>query len=150
LQAVPKEGSLPKDLSGEKTVKELLKLCDAFDAGALPPERLCELVALARKAATKRAKESVEHRIPEDFTLTPAMREFAEGKGIEDPDDVFDAFYDWHRQKGTLYVDWEAAFRTWVRNQIKFNPPAPRRPDPPRQSSLFDITNRPELMPRRR
>jgi hypothetical protein len=32
-----------------------------------------------------------------------------------------EAFRDHHRNKGTLGSDWEAGFRTWVRNEIKFS-----------------------------
>ena len=33
------------------------------------------------------------------------------------------AFKDFHISKGTLFLDFDRAFRTWCRNALKFNPP---------------------------
>lgn len=61
--------------------------------------------------------------IPNDFSLTDKMKEYAHGKGITNGkcEELFEAFYDWHKAKGDLMADWVAAWRTWVRNDIKFN-----------------------------
>jgi len=34
---------------------------------------------------------------------------------------ITDAFIDFHRAKGSVFKDWTAAWRTWVRNEIKFS-----------------------------
>lgn len=33
---------------------------------------------------------------------------------------MFERFADYHRSKGNLMADWDAAWRTWVRNQVEF------------------------------
>ena len=41
----------------------------------------------------------------------------------------FEAFSDFHRAKGSTFLDWPAALRTWLRNAVKFrrdHPSAPR------------------------
>ena len=31
-----------------------------------------------------------------------------------------DTCLDWHRMKGNMYADWEAAFRNWLRKKMQF------------------------------
>jgi epoxyqueuosine reductase QueG len=33
-------------------------------------------------------------------------------------------FLDWHRAKGSLFKDWNAAWRSWIRKAAEFNPNA--------------------------
>jgi hypothetical protein len=37
-----------------------------------------------------------------------------------DLEDQIEAFRDYHLKKGNEYADWDAAFRTWMRNSKKF------------------------------
>jgi len=61
-------------------------------------------------------------KIPADFMLTEKLIEFAKSQGINgNVQQIFDQFKDHHKNKGTLGLDWEAGWRTWVRNEIKFN-----------------------------
>jgi hypothetical protein len=48
-----------------------------------------------------------------DFAISQG---FCERQAIE----MFIEFRDYHVGKGSLMADWSAAWRTWVRNQIKF------------------------------
>jgi len=47
-------------------------------------------------------------------------REYAWSVGV-DPKQIADAFKDYHLAHGSLMADWHAAWRTWVRNSIKFS-----------------------------
>lgn len=60
--------------------------------------------------------------IPDDFILSDKMKEYAHQKGIVNGkcEELFEAFFDWHKAKGDLMADWVAAWRTWVRNDIKY------------------------------
>jgi hypothetical protein len=59
-----------------------------------------------------------------DFTVTDALRAWCIEKGVRsDPDQEAPKFVDHHLSKGSLMIDWSAAFRTWMRNADKFNPP---------------------------
>jgi len=58
--------------------------------------------------------------LPEDFPFTDERRKFAEAGGVPDPALEFAQFKDHHRAKGSLMYDWEAAWKTWCRNTIKF------------------------------
>ena len=47
------------------------------------------------------------------------------------------AFRDHHSAKGTRFVDWNAAFRTWLRNAVRFERAGPMRGRPP--PSFFEV-----------
>lgn len=71
--------------------------------------------------------------MPEGFALDDAMRKFAGDRGFVgvNAERMFERFSNHHRSKGSRFVDWPAAWRTWVGNQVQFdaqrNPPAQRR-----------------------
>jgi hypothetical protein len=68
--------------------------------------------------------------MPEGFHLNEKSREFATKHGFLRCDFMFDQFKAHHRAKGSLFADWEAAWRTWVLNQVKFSGNAPQQPRP--------------------
>lgn len=61
--------------------------------------------------------------LPADFAVTDEMRKWATENGLTAPDDLIDSFRDYHLAKGSTYKDWWAAFRTWIRNDKRFNAP---------------------------
>jgi hypothetical protein len=69
---------------------------------------------------TKRARQ-----IPADFTVTDDMRSWAASHmpGVS-VDAETENFIDYHRAKGSTMKDWTAAWRTWMRNAVKFGRPA--------------------------
>lgn len=77
---------------------------------------------------TRKVKNSQGHRqehptlVPERFMVTEEMIRWAETQGIPRQDIPFetDQFLDRHRAKGTRFKDWVAAWRTWMRNAVKF------------------------------
>lgn len=80
----------------------------------------------------KNYKYKVKVPIPTDLELTPEFISYASSKGIKNGrlPDLFEAFTIHHRKKGSKFADWYAAWQTWVRNEIKFNPdryPAQKR-----------------------
>lgn len=54
------------------------------------------------------------------FELDAGMLLFANENGVN-PHGEFAAFRDHHKSKGNVFRDWKAAWRTWVRNAVKFN-----------------------------
>lgn len=70
-----------------------------------------------------RVRAGAPHALPVDWKLTKSDVEYAgqHGFSIGETGTMGDAFRDHHRNKGTKGIDWEAGFRTWVRNEIKFN-----------------------------
>ncbi len=60
-------------------------------------------------------------KAPDHLLITPDMRAWAASKGVTvDLDEETEQFLDRHRGKGSVFKDWTAAWRTWMRNSIKF------------------------------
>lgn len=74
---------------------------------------------------------------PSDFAITDRLRAWARDKVI--PGDLAEhteRFLNYHRAKGSAFKDWDAAWRTWMLNELRFAreraaPPSP--PAPPRK-----------------
>jgi hypothetical protein len=60
-------------------------------------------------------------RFPEDFRVTMKMVEEAQAQALADPRKEYPAFRDYHLAHGTLMLDWEAAFRTWLRRAVEYD-----------------------------
>lgn len=76
-------------------------------------------------AAKKKATQ-----IDPDYKFNDQHRSLARSLGVS-ADVELGAFTDYHKSKGSLFKDWDAAFRTWLRNAAKFNawksPPQPQQ-----------------------
>lgn len=63
------------------------------------------------------ARQRRRSRLPDPFTVSPAMQQWASEKWPQvDWRLQTQQFADHHRGKGTLAADWEATWRTWIRN----------------------------------
>jgi hypothetical protein len=69
--------------------------------------------------AEPRAKAKRATRLAADWSPRDEERISAEGSGLTCDREV-DAFRDHHSAKGSTMADWDAAFRTWLRNAVKF------------------------------
>lgn len=56
---------------------------------------------------------------PDGFEFNERAEEMAKGYGLNVHKE-FAAFRDHHVAKGSVFKDWDAAFRTWLRNAVKF------------------------------
>lgn len=60
--------------------------------------------------------------IPKDYKLTQEHIDYATSKSITKTiKDIFEAFCVYHRKQGNKYVDWYAAWQTWIRKKIEFD-----------------------------
>lgn len=57
--------------------------------------------------------------LPDDFQPGEAAEQMAVGLGLDVRAELA-AFCDHHAAKGTTFKDWQAGFRTWLRNASKF------------------------------
>jgi hypothetical protein len=69
--------------------------------------------------ASRAPKVRRAHPFPDDWQPRPEERERAAVDGLSVSDEA-DAFRDHHTAKGSRLTDWDAAFRTWLRNAVKF------------------------------
>lgn len=83
----------------------------------------------------KKSKSSSVHT----FVLTEDLRDYAIQAGVESPTEELGAFLDHHRARGTVFKDWGAAWRNWVRNSIKFKQ-KPRKVNYERPKSTIDTS----------
>lgn len=75
------------------------------------------------KSGTK-APKKITTVAPENFDLTPELVTWAQAQGCNgNLQAITDSFLDHHRAKGSKFIDWVAAWRTWVRNEVKFAKP---------------------------
>ena len=58
---------------------------------------------------------------PDGFDVSEGIRAFALNNKLPDPSLEIDAFRDYHVSNGSRFIDWEAAFRNWLRNARRFN-----------------------------
>ena len=74
---------------------------------------------------------------PENFSVTPEMIEWALSQGIkniEEIEKITDHFRDDRISKGERYARWDLAWKTWVRNHIKFSKKGGGNHDPDRNN----------------
>ena len=67
-----------------------------------------------------RAGKKQKTTFPEDFKPSDAVSQLATEKKWDPPQDQIEAFRDYHVSKGSRFLDWDAAFRTWLRNADQF------------------------------
>ena len=69
------------------------------------------------KPHTNAGKTSRKTRLPHEFQVTEAMQAWADEKApTVDLLKATEQFIDYHRAKGSLWVDWIATWQTWIRN----------------------------------
>lgn len=122
---------LPPDCHADQVADQLPCDHDSAPIAVLPPSEV------ARRSAPGAARQNRAHRAhPLPAGWCPGRDELALAKTLGVPcDREADAFRDHHSAKGTRFVDWQAAFRNWLRNAVKFNR-GNARPDRP---SFFEI-----------
>lgn len=69
-----------------------------------------------------REKRAQENTFPENFSINETHHRLGQELGIDVAKQIH-AFKDFHQSKGTVFKDWDAAFRTWIRNAHKFLSP---------------------------
>jgi hypothetical protein len=115
----------------EQEQKETLALSPPSREGTPATDLLgaANPINIPSKARAERKPRSVATAWPEGFALDDALRAFGQERGFADPelDRMFLRFRDHHTAKGNRFVDWRAAFRTWVGNEVEFRS---RRPPP--------------------
>jgi len=74
--------------------------------------QVAELTAML--SHTRKTKGKL-HRIPEDWEPSRELHQWAKDHKHVDVEREILGFKEWHTAKGTEYVDWNAAFRSWIR-----------------------------------
>lgn len=77
--------------------------------------------------------------LPDDFAPNETAEQLSGELGLSLPDELA-AFEDHHKANGSTFKDWQAAFRTWLRNSAKFaqRQLSPGRPALARRAPVAD------------
>jgi hypothetical protein len=86
------------------------------------PHPSFSLVQEKNKSQKNNSRKQQLTEFPPAFGLSDKMKQYALEKNPNlDVEEEFEKFRDYHLAKGSKFKDWEAAFRTWVRNTVKWN-----------------------------
>ncbi len=80
--------------------------------------------SLNQGVAAAPAKASRGTVVPPDFKPDQTAHNIAASTGVNLQAELAN-FLDHHTARGTVFKDWQAAFRTWLRNAVKFSNHAP-------------------------
>ena len=80
--------------------------------------------SLNRVVAAAPTKPSRGTTAPSGFTPDQTAHDIAASTGVNLQAELAN-FLDHHAARGTVFKDWQAAFRTWLRNAVKFSSNAP-------------------------
>ena len=89
-------------------------------ADLISSEKREEISDKREEISEPRRLQRRKHTYPSDFAVSEEMREWAKKEQTPNPDLQLEAFRDHHIAKASLFVDWEAALRTWLRNAKRF------------------------------
>lgn len=111
--------------SADSRANQMLLFVEAIasDEAKQNPQRREEEEKEKENISAPRAKKQKHgSKISEEWIPTATDREYARGKRLTDSDigRQAEGFRDYHLSKGTLGQDWQAAWRTWIRNSIDF------------------------------
>ncbi|HEX8106727.1 MAG TPA: hypothetical protein VF516_03315 [Kofleriaceae bacterium] len=141
LFASQREGRIPNDpafLKKKLGLKSDPNLKSFIDQGFLIVEQDASTPLAEREQVAPRgedikqqsrgepAKLNGKHRLetsaPEAFEITEPMWSWAQEQGVPharvEPETA--KFLDHHKAKGSRFKDWDAAWRTWMRNSVEF------------------------------
>ena len=69
-------------------------------------------------SSTHQSKEATT--IPNNFSLTYDMKQFAQSKFLQNVEEIFEDFKLYYQSKSTINTDWEPVWKRWVLNQNKY------------------------------
>ena len=79
------------------------------------------IASQSMSAAKGRRRSSQKTGVPPEFDISDSLKEWA-SKNCPNLDlkEETEGFMDYHRAKGNSFADWDAAWRTWMKNAVKF------------------------------
>lgn len=89
----------------------------------VPPSKESQKRDTDNKTLKSKSKNTRGQQLPDPFELTPERMVMATSKGLSTlkAREEFEHFKDHHLARATVFKDWDAAWRTWIRNSIKFS-----------------------------
>ncbi len=137
LSPNPENGSSnPENGSSNPERDSYNSLIDSSIDSKIDSKEIC-LVESPKPKKTKRASG-----VPDEFLVDQQMLDWLESNQITtDWRTETNKFLDHHRAKGSKMADWVAAWRTWMRNSLKFAQSRPMPPASAKQQVSDSLTN---------
>lgn len=101
----------------EPTFENTFGLCSGKSSDTVLGNDIYSSRSLQKSDTTKPQEATM---IPNNFSLTYEMKQFAQSKFLRNIDDVFEDFKLYYQSKSTINTDWEAVWKRWVLNQNKY------------------------------
>ncbi len=81
-----------------------------------------EVASSATEVKTKSTRGKYKTAVPDQFPVEEAHIEYAASLGFsrQEVDEQTTRFLDYHLAKGSRFLDWQAAWRNWLRNARRF------------------------------
>jgi hypothetical protein len=96
-------------------------------------------LTIKEPSLVKSSRPKKQSRLPDNFQPNTTGTALAEKNGLNLEGEL-NAFKNHHTSKGSLFLDWQAAWRTWVGNAVKFNANSSKRTGSSRHTG-FDQPN---------
>ncbi len=95
---------------------------DSIDAGKSFDTVVLDDISpkISKNSSVINPKPKEETTIPNNFSLTYEMKQFAQSKYLQNIDDIFEDFKLYYQSKSTTNADWEAVWKRWVLNQNRY------------------------------
>lgn len=92
------------------------------------------------KSTKSKLRQTRNRALPEDWQPN-AQHEADAKQGRLELAHETELFRDYHKAKGSLFVDWDAAFRNWLRKALSFRSGGRQKSQPQPSGPYFDVTN---------
>jgi len=104
----------------------------------LPAEPLPNKERSNKEIPKERGRKQRVHPLPQDFIVTDAMKLWAREKypTVVDLEGATEEFRDYYLRHGKVFLDWTAAWRSWIRKVPEFARSATPKKDPGRDIGL--------------
>jgi hypothetical protein len=76
-----------------------------------------------RKEKKEKNIKKRKTRIPPEWKLTESLMAYAKGKGLNgNVGEIAEDFVLYYKKNGREFIDWDAAFKSWIRKHIEIHP----------------------------
>jgi uncharacterized protein YdaU (DUF1376 family) len=114
--------------------------CESTYAG-VPPSQSPTSTSSLRSDVEPAKPVKRKSAIRETWEPDERDRSYAKSRGMTDSEIAADAekFRDHHLKKGSVFKDWNAAWRTWCQNRGQYGPRQPNGTGPPKRETFASI-----------
>lgn len=137
VMCAPSGAPQPPEMSDDE-IADLLDSVPQGKGSPFPEKGSPISSAPKHRTTTPRKKPATRCPFGPDASIPPEYLEIAQKAGIGDPQRVFSTFVNHALAHDKAFVVWEAGFRTWCSNELKWHPDQKPKPKPLHQRTADD------------